>query len=180
MKWQVQLNDAETQHCSVPAQLSEGVPFVVELGRSKESNERSELESGDGRSADKSELESERYKEPRSERSERVQCVRRGRHVSLLHDIGAGLCLEEHLTILAQELSALPHGRSKVQVLYTTQAGKLHSCCATVGLEAVAMPTQMTDSMQGSEVVSPLDGQGYQGVGGRRCKGAKGRSIVDY
>ena len=142
MKWKVQIANGKTQHCILPPQLSEGVPFTAEL-------ERIEM------SEDKSELESERYKKP--PRAQRV--VRRGRHLLLLRDLGEGLCLEEVLTVLAQELSPLRHGRCAVRVLYATRAGKVHSCRAEVGLEAVAMPTQTTDSLPPDEVISPLTGK---------------------
>ena len=133
MKWQVQFNDGKTQHCTLPAQISEGVPFTAELGGDKTE--------GAGKQA----------------ASERV--ARQGRQVRLLHDIGEGMCLEENLTLLAQELSPLVHGHCQVQVLYATRAGKVHSCRAQVGLAAAAMQAQQADSRQSSEVVSPLTGK---------------------
>ena len=31
MKWQVQIDEGKTQHCTLPAQISKGVPFRAEL-----------------------------------------------------------------------------------------------------------------------------------------------------
>ena len=142
MKWQVQFNDAHTQHCNLPAHISEGVPFVAEL------------------------------------KGKQVQCVKRERQVCLLHDMGDNMCLEENLTVLAQAVSALRHGRSKVQVLYTTQAGKVHSCRAVVGLAAVSMPTAQADSMQGSEVESPLTGKVIKVLAAEGAKVQQGETLV--
>ena len=88
-----------------------------------------------------------------------VRCVQRDRYVLLLRDIGAGLCLEEVLTVLARELSPSRHKRCAVQVLYATRAGQVQRVRAEVGLDAVAMPTQMAASSQQEEVVSPLTGK---------------------
>ena len=119
MKWQVQI-DTQTQHCDLPAHISEGVPFKLE---------------------------------------ERLQCMWQGRHGQLWHDMGDGLCLEETLTLWGYQRSPLAYGRNKVQVLYATRAGKVHSCRAEVGLAAVAMPRQKIASQQDSEVLSPLTGK---------------------
>ena len=158
MKWQVQFTAEQTQHCSLPAHLSEGVPFVAELeSKAASCNARLLARSLSANS------KAESGKKSRYEQSERaniqVRCMQRGRHILLLHERGDGMWVEENLTVLAQEVSSLRHGRSKVMVLYTTQAGKLHSCRAVVGLAAVSMPTAQADSMQASEVVSPLTGK---------------------
>ena len=162
MKWRVQFADEHPQHCILPAQLSEGVPFAVELASGKEPCERRELASG----------------KESCERRELVQCVQRGRHVLLLRDIGDGLCLEEKLTLLAQEVSSLRHGRSKVQVLYVAQAGQVHSCRAIVGLAAVSMPTTQTASMQASEVESPLTGKVIKVLVAEGAKVQQGETLV--
>ena len=171
MKWQVQIANGKTQHCTLPPQLSEGVPFTAELESGKES--AAELESIE-MSEDKSKLESEHYKKP--PRTQRV--VRRGRHLLLLRDLGENLCLEEVLTVLAQELSPLQHGRCAVQVLYATRAGKVHSCRAEVGLEAVALPTQLADNMQPDEVISPLTGKVIKVLVAQAAKVQRGDALL--
>ena len=124
MKWQVQINEEQAQHCTLPVQINEGVPFTGELG------------------------------------NEQVHGMRRGQQVLLLHDKGKGICLEENITILAQEVSSLTHGRTRVQVLYATRGGKVHSCRAEVALAAIAaLPTQQAEGKQASEIVSPLTGK---------------------
>ena len=143
MKWEVQISNSATQHCTLPSQVSTGRPFVVELDEGK-----------------------------------RVQCIKQGRHVLLLHEIDEGMCLEENLTLLAQGSSPLAHGRAKVQVLYATRAGKIHSCRAEVGLAAVAMPTQQADSMRSSEVVSPLTGKVIKVLVAQASRVQKGEALL--
>lgn len=142
MKWQVKIIEGKTQHCTLPAQLSEGVPFMAEL---------------DG---------------------EQARYVQHERQVRLLRDIGKGMCLEENLTILAQELSPLMHGRCKVQVLYATRAGKVQQVQAEVGLEAVLQQAPRTDSMQQNEVVSPLTGKVIKVLVAQAAQVQKGEALL--
>lgn len=177
MKWQVQISTGETQHCTLPPQLSDGVPFTAiveddELASGKESRRE--------RPDDKSELAKREAKSRREVGSAQSRCVRRGGQVLLLHDIGAGLCLEENLTVLAQECTSLPHGRCRVQVLYATRAGQVHSCQAEVGLAAVAMPRQRASALasQTTEVVSPLTGKIVKVLVAQDAKVQKGEALL--
>ncbi len=151
MRWQVQISADKTQHCSLPPQLSQGVPFTAEIERAV-SHQQDSLSGQPAASSRELEREPERG-------ATRVDCVWQGRHLLLLRDIGGGLCLEENLTLLAQARSSLAHGRCEVQVLYATRAGQVQSCHAEVGLAAVAVSTPRADSMQANEVVSPLTGK---------------------
>lgn len=98
----------------------------------------------------------------------------------LLHDIGAGLCLEENLTLLAQACTPLAHGRCQVQVLYATRAGQVHSCQAEVGLAAVARSRQSASAQasQASEVVSPLTGKIVKVLVAKDARVQKGEALL--
>ena len=167
MKWQIQISAGKTQQCTLPRQLSDGVPFTAiveddeELASGKEVAKREGLGSGAVGSA-------------------QLRCVRRGRQVLLLHDIGAGLCLEENLTLLAQACTPLAHGRCQVQVLYATRAGQVHSCQAEVGLAAVARSRQSASAQasQASEVVSPLTGKIVKVLVAKDARVQKGEALL--
>ena len=191
VKWQVQISTGKTQQCTLPRQLSDGVPFTAtveddeELASGRELAKREELASGREprreRLDDKRERTGEREAKSRREAgSAQSRCVRRGRQVLLLHDIGAGLCLEENLTLLAQERTPLSHGRCQVQVLYATRAGKVHSCQAEVGLAAVARSGQRVSAQasQASEVVSPLTGKIVKVLVAQDAKVRKGEALL--
>ena len=171
MKWQVQISTGKTQQCTLPRQLSDGIPFtaIVEDEELASGKELAKLASG---------KELAKLASGKDVGSAQSRCVRQGRQVLLLHDIGVGLCLEEKLTVLAQARASLAHGRAKVQVLYATRAGKVHSCHAEVGLAAVARPSQRADSVQASEVVSPLTGKVIKVLVAKDAKVQKGEALL--
>ncbi len=107
-----------------------------------------------------------------------VHIVQHGRQVSLLRDIGSGLSLEEHVTILTQKRSPLPHGRQAVQVLYATHTGEVHSCHACVGLAAVVTPPRQADNMPPAEIISPLTGKVIKVLVARGTRVRKGAALL--